>query len=389
MPQKSISTKKPATKPIAQKPLVKLAVKPKRSNLLSRINEKLSLLTTIPHTEKLFFIEHLRVLVHAGLSLSSSIETLAQQTDNRRFRKILVEIKDGIEKGEKLSTNLAKHPGVFPEIFVSMVGAGEISGTLETNLEQLSLQMKKEHSLRSKIKSALTYPLVIIVAAIGIMITMVVYVIPRIISVFEKMEADLPIATRILIYTNKFIIENYIIVIITLFLVVFLFITAIRTKRGRGFLHLFFLRMPIIGTISRKVNLARFSRTLSSLLKTDIPVVQSFETTADILGNIHYKKIVIEAAEKLKKGVLIADSLQVNPKLFPPLVIQMISIGEKSGNLDVLLENLANFYEEQVDDTIKSLSSIIEPILILFLGLVVGGIAIAVISPIYSLSEQI
>ncbi|NQU83983.1 MAG: type II secretion system F family protein [Parcubacteria group bacterium] len=168
-----------------------------------------------------------------------------------------------------------------------------------------------------------------------------------------------------------------------------MFTLIIRLPKGKHVLHLFFLKAPILGAITRKVNLARFSRTLSSLLKTDIPVVQSFETTADVLGNVHYKKIVSDAAEKLKKGVLITESLSGHKKIFPPLVLQMVSIGEKSGNLDVLLENLAVFYEEQVDDTVKSLSSIIEPILILFLGLIIGGIAVAIISPIYSLSEQI
>ncbi|MEA3272516.1 MAG: type II secretion system F family protein [Patescibacteria group bacterium] len=404
IPPKPVPTKPPAkpvakSKPVAKKPPVKPAVKPvapkpklvqaKKPGLFSNINEKLALLTTIPLAEKLFFINHLRVLVHAGLSISDSMGTLAEQTENKRFSKILKEIKVGIEKGEKLSTNLAKHPRVFPRIFVSMIEAGEMSGTLEKNLEQLALQMKKEHNLRSKIKGALTYPVVILVATAGIVTAMIVYIIPRMISIFEEMEAELPLATKILITVNKFILEHSIIVVIGLVVIIILFIVAIRRPTGKHILHKFFLTTPILGPVARKVNLARFARTLSSLLKTDIPVVKSFETTADILGNVHYKKIVVEAAEKLKKGVLIAESLSKNKKLFPPLVIQMISIGEKSGNLDVLLEDLAVFYEEQVDDTVKSLSSIIEPLLILFLGLIVGGIAVAIISPIYSLSQQV
>lgn len=361
----------------------------KKHGLFFRINQKLSTLTTIPLSEKLFFIDHLRVLVHAGLSLSDSVGTLAEQSENKRFKKILSEIKVGIEKGEKLSVNLAKHKRVFPKIFVSMISAGEMSGTLEKNLEQLALQMKKEHNLRSKVRSALTYPVVIIIATVGILTAMVVFIIPRMISIFEEMGAELPLMTRILIAANKFILEHYIIILAAILIIIIAFISILRTPKGKSIVHLLILKAPILGPISRKVNLARFSRTLSSLLKTDIPVVQSFETTADIVGNVHYKKIVFEAAGKLKKGVLIAESLQESAKLFPPLVIQMISIGEKSGNLDVLLEDLAVFYEEQVDDTVKSLSSIIEPLLILFLGLIIGGIAVAIISPIYSLSQQI
>lgn len=389
MPLKQILPKKLPAKPISTKSKSTAPQKIKKHGLFFRVNQKIALLTTIPLAEKLFFINHLKVLVHAGLSLSDSMGTLAEQTENKRFKKILQEIKIGIEKGEKLSINLAKHPKVFPKIFISMIEAGEISGTLEQNLEQLSLQMKKEHDLRSKIKSAMTYPIVIIITTIGIITAMMVYIIPRMVSIFEEMDAKLPLMTRILIFANKFMLEHYILIICTLIVSIIVFIGIIRTKKGKAIVHLLILKAPIFGKISKKVNLARFSRTLSSLLKTDIPVVQSFETTADIVGNVHYKKIIIESAEKLKKGVLIAESLKSGTQLFPPLVLQMISIGEKSGNLDVLLEDLAVFYEEQVDDTVKSLSSIIEPLLILFLGLIIGGIAVAIISPIYSLSEQI
>ncbi|NQU83320.1 MAG: type II secretion system F family protein, partial [Parcubacteria group bacterium] len=206
-------TKKPALPPKKVLPKKVLVKKP---GLLSRINQSAGMITTISLTEKLFFVDHLKVLVHAGLSLSESMGTLAEQTENKRFKKILHEIKTGIEKGEKLSTNMERYHRVFPKIFVSMVEAGEMSGTLEQNLAQLALQMKKEHNLRSKIKGALMYPAVIVVATVGIMTAMIIYIIPRITSVFEEMDAKLPLATRILIETNKFIIENYIIVIVGL-----------------------------------------------------------------------------------------------------------------------------------------------------------------------------
>lgn len=348
-----------------------------------------SAIFTIPLTEKLFFIEHLKVLIKAGLSIADALKTLAEQTENKKFKQIILEMKGGIEKGDTLAKNLAKFPRVFPKIFVSMAEAGEISGTLEENLNQLAIQMKKEHALRIRIRSALTYPVVVIIATIGIVTILLTYVVPRIVSVFEEMEADLPLATQILIAVDNFILEHYIITIIIIASLVIGFVFGIRTPIGKSVLHQVFLNAPILGPIVKKVNLARFARTLSSLLKTGIPVVQSFETTADVLMNVHYKKVVVEAAEKLKKGSPISESLGENKKLFPPIVTQMINTGEKSGNLDELLEELAVFYEEQVDETVKGLSSTIEPLLILFLGIVVGGIALAIIAPIYSLSEQI
>lgn len=354
-----------------------------------KLESKFSGLFGIPLTEKLFFIEHLKVLMKAGLSISDALKTLAEQTENKKFKQILAEIKSGIEKGDTLAKNLAKFPRAFPKIFVSMTEAGEISGTLEENLNQLAIQMKKEHTLRTRIRSALTYPVVVLIATAGIVTVLLTYVVPRIVSVFSEMEADLPLPTRILITVDDFILEHYIITLSGIVIFIVGFILIIRAPAGKSALHKIFLNLPILAPIIRKVNLARFSRTLSSLLKTDIPVVQSFETTADVLTNVHYKKIVMDAAEKLKKGSLISESLEGHKHLFPPIVTQMISTGEKSGNLDELLGELAVFYEEQVDETVKSLSSIIEPLLILFLGIVVGGIALAIIAPMYSLSEQI
>ena len=396
MPQRKNTIRQPAeekqTEDARSKknvPLPESLKKSKDTPSVFSLSNLSSAIFKISLTEKLFFIEHLKVLVKAGLSISDSLSTLAEQTENKKFKKILIEIKNGIEKGDTLAKNLAKFPHTFPKIFVSMTEAGEISGTLEENLNQLSLQMKKEHTLRVRIRSALTYPVVVLIATAGIVTVLLTYVVPRIVSVFAEMEADLPLPTKILITVDNFILENAIITILGIIIAVTCFIFAIRTSVGKKILHKIFLSAPILGPVVKKVNLARFSRTLSSLLKTDIPVVQSFETTADVLMNVYYKKIVTDAAEKLKKGSLISESLEGNKKLFPPIVTQMINTGEKSGNLDELLEELAVFYEEQVDETVKGLSSTIEPLLILFLGVVVGGIALAIIAPMYSLSEQI
>jgi len=227
------------------------------------------------------------------------------------------------------------------------------------------------------------------VATGGIGILMFVYVIPSVLSIFDELKLQLPLATRILIATSKFINAHGILLTIIMAAAVMALIAFSRTKKGKNFFHFVLLNLWIIGPIIKKVNLARFARTISSLLKTDIPVIESFKIASTVLGNVYYRRACLNVAEKLAKGVAINSVLNDFPKLFPPLVTQMVSVGEKSGTLDTLLAELAAFYEEEVSDITKNLSSIIEPILIVFLGGVVGLIAFAVISPIYSLSEGI
>jgi type IV pilus assembly protein PilC len=361
----------------------------KKSDFWKKASKVFSLLSTIPSAEKVFFAENFRVMVKAGLSVSEALETLALQTRNKKFALILTEIKEGVEEGNPLASMLAKYPKIFPEYFVNMIRVGEVSGTLEKNLEELSNQMKKDHDLTSKVRGAMIYPMVIVVATVGIGILMFVYVIPSVLSVFDELKIQLPLATRILIAFSKFINHHGILLLAGIVAAIAGIILFRRTAHGKKFFHFLILHAWIFGPIAKKVNLARFSRTVSSLLKTDIPVIESFKIASTVLGNVYYKNACLDASEKLAKGVNINEVLKKYPSLFPPLVTQMVSVGEKSGTLDELLAELALFYEEEVSDITKNLSSIIEPILIVFLGGVVGLIAFAVISPIYSLSEAI
>ncbi len=383
--QKSKKEKIPPLTP----PLITRGEKRMPSDFGKKIQKFFSLLSTIPSSEKVFFAENFRVMVKAGLSVSEAMETLALQTKSKKFALILSEIKEGLEEGNSLADMLAKHPKVFPEYFVKMIRVGEVSGTLEKNLEELSNQMKKEHDLSSKVRGAMIYPMVIVVATAGIGIMMFVYVIPSVLSVFDELKIQLPLATRILIAFSKFINTRGILLLAIVAAVITGTIFLGRTVRGKKFFHFLLLHAWILGPIAKKVNLARFSRTVSSLLKTDIPVIESFKIASTVLGNVYYKNACLDASEKLGKGININEVLKQYPSLFPPLVTQMVSVGEKSGTLDELLAELALFYEEEVSDITKNLSSIIEPILIVFLGGVVGLIAFAVISPIYSLSEGI
>ena len=350
---------------------------------------KIPFLNSVKTVEKIFFTQNLQVMVKAGLSVSVALKTLAQQTSNKFFQTVLMDLYQRVDKGNSLADSLALYPKVFPELFVNMVRAGEKSGKLEDVLLQLTVQIRKSHTLIAKVRGAMTYPVIVITAMVGIAIAMIVFVIPKITGMFEEVNATLPLPTRILIALSDFMIANGLWVGIGFVVLIIAFFRLIRTKKGSYIWHGLLLKLPIIAPILRKINLAKFSRTFSSLLKTDIPVVQSFQITASTLGNSHYRRAVENAAERVKKGVQIATILAEYPKLFPPLVVQMVSVGEETGTIDTILDELAIFYEEDVDRTMSNLTTILEPILILLLGAGVGGLAVSIILPIYTLTQNI
>jgi len=358
---------------------------------LDSIDNWLSKHTSVPLTQKVFFTENLRVMIHAGLSMSEALNTLAMQAESKSFKRIIETVKDDVESGKSLSAGLSKFPKSFPDIYRSMIQVGEISGTLENVLGELTQQMKKDHKLRSKVKGAMTYPIVILIAMVGITIGLLVFVLPKLLGIFKEFgdTVQLPLATKILIGVSDFVQNNGILSAVIVIAVVAMFMGFIRMPFGKNLFHWFLLKGPIIGPISRKVNLARFSRTLSGLLRTDIPVVQSLEITSQVVGNIHYHNAILDTSERIKKGATIAESLQAHVNVFPPLVVQMTFVGERSGTVDDLLADIADFYEAQVDQVLDNMSSIIEPVLILTLAFMVGGIALAVITPMYSLTQAI
>lgn len=339
--------------------------------------------------DKIFFTQNLRVMLKSGISLTDSLKTLALQTNNKKFTKVLMLVRDGIEQGQSLHSGLKEFPDVFSELFTNMIDAGEKSGQLEEILEQLTIQLKKSHALKSKIKGAMIYPAVIVFAMIGIGIAMMVFVVPKITNIFKEAEASLPIPTQILIGTSDFILNNWIIISIVLTMAIIGVTKYLKTPDGHHYRGVVALKIPLTSEIIKKINLAKFARTFGSLLKSGIPIVQTFQITAKTMGNSPYRKSLEKIAEGITQGQGISDSLKKHPNLYPPLILQMISVGEETGTFDVILDNLATFYEEEVSNIMGSLSSIIEPVLILILGLGVGGLAIAIIMPMYSLTQQI
>ena len=362
----------------------------KNENLLiNKINNYLLKFSRVPLTEKLFFVRHLSIMIKAGISLSAALKTLSKQTKNKYFIKVLTDVSEQVEKGTNFTESLKPYKKVFGELFINMIEAGEISGKLEEVLNRLYIQLKKQHELKSKVKGALIYPSVIIIAMIGIGTFMMVVIVPKITEMFKEFEAELPLPTKIIMGVSEFILNNGVICSIGFIIFIMITIKVLRTYKGQYYFQAIILKLPIISPIVKKINLAGFARTVSSLLKTDIMIIKTFQIAGNVLGNLHYREALLEMGDKIKKGSSIHEIISNYPELFPPVVTQMILVGEETGELDTILEELAGFYEGEVDQIMNTLPSIIEPVLILILGVGVGAMAVAIIMPMYSITTAI
>ncbi len=339
--------------------------------------------------EKMIFSRHLSVMIEAGLSLSQSLEVLAEQSKSPKFKKIINQVKENIRQGESFANSLAKHPKVFNELYVNMVKVGEAGGNLNEVLKILSEQMRKDHELISRVRGAMMYPAVIVVAMFGIGILMMIMVVPKLTSIFSEINMDLPLSTQIIIGLSNFLKNNTILGIIIFVLFVFFARFILRVKKAKKALSKTYLILPIFGSLVRKINSARFARTLSSLIESGVGIVESLQIVSGILGNICFKEALIDSAQQVQKGRALSQILIKYKKLYPPMVIQMIAVGEETGNLAEILKNMADFYEEEIDNITKNLSSIIEPIIMIVIGAAVGFFAISMIQPMYSMMEGI
>ena len=348
----------------------------------------LTQLSTIKFEEKIGFIDNLGVMLKAGISMPRSLQILAKQTGNARFKTILTDIHTMVEQGKGLSEAMSKYPSVFTNIMVSMVRVGEISGGLDKSLEYLNIQLHREADLKSKVKGAMIYPSVILVAMLIIGVLLSIFVLPSLTSIFKDMSAGLPFTTRMVIKFADFMSGHAWVVILGMVMIVASAVSFYKTYMGKKAFDIFCLHFMSINTIVKKVNLARFARILSSMLKSGIPIIQALDVAGESLGSIPYQEHIATVAQDVKVGKPMAESLGKNETLFPLLVVQMIQVGEESGAVQEILEQLALHYEEEVDNTLKNLSSIIEPLLLLFIGGVVGFLAMALIAPIYTIYQN-
>jgi len=366
---------------------------PKTKRQLSPLEQKLNELFSnifgrVPFVQKMLFVFHLQTMTKAGLSIVSALKVLSEELENPKMRALVADVKNDVEQGKQLSEALAKYPKIFPSIYVNMIAAGEVAGKMEEALAQIGNQMKKSNELTSRVRGAMIYPAVILVAMLGIALEMVIFVLPKITILFKDFNAELPLATRILIKVVDFF-QNYGAVSIVGFIIfVIAFAWFYRLPKPRRFFHGVNLHLPIFGSIIKKINLARFTITLSSLLQSTIPIIDAVRITAGVQGNLVYKEKLLIVSDRLKKGETLSSLLSQFPDVFPPMVTEMIMVGEQSGRMEIMLTELADYYGNEVDNTMRNFATIIEPVIIVILGLMVAGIAVAVIMPMYSLAQS-
>lgn len=345
--------------------------------------------TRVKLLDKISFIKNLAVMIKAGLPVSKSLKILAVQTPNKKLSKIVTDIARSVEGGHSLADSIAHYPKVFSPIFVSMVRVGEVSGNLEQNLAYLADQLQRDYDLMSKARGALTYPIIVIVALAIVGFLMFTFVLPKLTSTFKDFNVELPLMTRFVIsIVDVFAHWGILILFLMIGAMVALFYWR-KTQSGKNVLHKMVFYMPIISGIVTKINQARFVRVLSSLIKSGMPIVQALEVSSNVVGNVYYQRVITNAASRVKIGSPMALAFKKEPKLFSNLVVQMMEVGEESGTTEVVLSEVANFYEAEIDQTMKNLSSILEPVIMMVIGAVVGFLAVALITPIYSITQNI
>ena len=337
--------------------------------------------------DKMLFTRHLCVMLKAGLSFSRALSVLSEQTNNAYFKEILEDVGKNVRSGTSLANSLEKHPKVFDGLFVNMIRVGETGGNLEEVLGILAMQLKKNHELISKVKGAMMYPAVILFAMVVIGVLMMIYVVPTLLNIFKETETELPATTKVIIFVSDTL-QNYGIFVLLGFIVLAgLFCWAVKTPKGKKAFDYFILHIPAIGGIVSKINMARFSRTLSSMIASGVSIVKALEIISGTLGNTYYKNSVKEACKDVQKGIALSEVIGRYDKLYHPLMIHMIEVGEETGTTEDTLKQVAEFYEEEIDQITSNLSSIIEPALMLIIGAAVGFFAVSMIQPMYSVME--
>lgn len=353
---------------------------------LTRLNE---LFGTVKDYEKVVFTRNLGAMIEAGLSLSRALSVLERQTKNPKLKMVLAGLNNDIKKGENFHTALKQYPKVFSPLFSSMVHAGEESGKLSDSLKIVGAQLERSYTLKKKIHGALIYPSIIVVAMIIIGILMLIYVVPTLTQTFEELGAELPRSTQSIIVASRFLTENTIVALLIPLVLALLLYLGFRTERVKRMWHYAVLRVPIIGGLIKEVQSARTTRTLSSLLSSGVEIVTALSITRDVVQNSYYRDVLKRAENDVQKGTPLSGSFTENEHLYPILVGEMISVGEETGKLPDMLLRVAEFYEGEVEQKTKDMSTVIEPFLMVFIGIVVGFFALSMIAPIYSLSESI
>lgn len=335
------------------------------------------------------FCRQFSTMVDAGVSLVRCLDVLGRQTDDNKLKKILMDVGERVESGESLSRAMQRHPRTFNNLFIGLIRAGEIGGVLEESLQRLSQFLEKDVELRRKVTSALTYPVLVLIAALGIVIFLVSWVVPQFAQLFKDIglkDSEFPAMTKFLIDLSANFQKNWLVITLVTVGTIVVYKIFASTRFGRRVIDRVKLKVPVFGPLHHKVCMARFSRTMGTLLTSGVPILQAMETVAGTVGNAIMADAVLDARARIREGDRIGEPLEAS-KQFPPMVVHMIGVGEESGSLDYMLQKIAEFYESEVEATLASLTAALEPILIVFLGFVVGFIVIAMFLPLIKVIE--
>ncbi len=343
---------------------------------------------SVPLADLVVFTRQLATMLDAGLAMVQSLQALAEQTSNKVMRDVIKDVCTRVEGGDSFATALQKHPKVFTRLYVCMVDAGEKGGLLAEILSRLATFLENTARLRKKVKSAMMYPTVVTFVAITITIFLLVRVVPVFGEIFSGFGAKLPAPTQFLINLSEFLKKNLIYMLPGIGLMIYGWLAYIKTKKGREFWDRARIRLPIFGQIAHKICLARFTRTLASLVRSGVPILEVLSIVSNTVGNVVMEKAIRTAMADIEKGDGISVALGKHP-VFPTMIVRMMSAGEQTGKIDSMLERIADFLDEEIETTLSGLTSLIEPLLIVFLGVVVGGIVICMFLPIFKMSEII
>jgi type IV pilus assembly protein PilC len=351
-----------------------------------RLNESVVIISL---HDKVSFANNLSAMISAGLSLSRALDVLGRQTRNLKFKRALKEILKDVNGGLSLSDCLAKFPSIFSTVFVAMVLAGEESGNLPQALKLIGDQMEKTYMLRRKVRGAMAYPMIIFIAMIIIGGLMLTFVVPTLVSTFKEFNTELPVSTQFVIALSNIFVNHWPYVLLGALISIIAIYKILHTTRGRHFFDFIILHIPVISGITKQMNSATTTRTLSSLIVAGVNMVESLDITAKVLQNSYYKDVLVRARDGVQKGDSLSGFFQHEEKLFPVLVGELVEVGEETGKLSEMLSNVATFYENEVEAITKDVSTIIEPVLMIIIGLFVGFFAISMVQPIYSITTAI